>query len=178
MSLTPNTSATPYVTAAEFLRYVDANYVGQLTRDDGLSWTAAELVDGDVETLNEILLRASGDVESACIRANLFEPEDLRALLDEGGSGAALLRGLVSDLAVGYLSDRRAFRDQAPLPAVTRAREQLEMLTKGMRIFPFIETQAAGRPVQRFITRYEVERSKLMSSDRRFFGYRSRDYRY
>lgn len=172
---TPASGGSSYCTPTEFLMHVDSTYAGQLVSDSGLQLTAAQLATDGV--LEEVLRRASGVVESHCFRGRRYDACDLKKLLDAGGNAAAYLRGLVADVAVGLLRDRRVFDDTRPLPSVRRAEETLALLARGEAILPFEESADAGLPDWDRLTRSDIERTGMVTGDLRFWGNRSRDWR-
>ena len=174
-SRTPVTGDEPYCTAEEFLLHVDNEFVGQLAGDNGQIFTAEQLLSSGV--LTEALKRASGRIEAACLRGHMYDASDLAKIMDAGGNSAAYLRGLCADVAVGLLRDRRVFDDQNPLPAVQRAQMDLKDLANGVQIFAFLETQDAGTPGQRYLTRADLQRANLLTLDARYWGARTRDGR-
>lgn len=172
---TPVTGSKPYCTAEEFLLHVDREFAGQLAGDAGRIATADQLLSDGV--LEEVLKRASGRIEAACLRGHMYDAADLAKIMSAGGNSAAYLRGLCADVAVGLLRDRRVFDDQNPLPAVQRAERDLKDLAGGVQIFAFLETQDAGTPTHRFLTRSDLQRVNLPTLDSRYWGSRTRDGR-
>lgn len=166
-----NSSHSPYCTVEEFLRHVDRDLVGRLVRDDGGVDTGTELNFDAV--LEEILLAASGEIESACTRGEFYSPEDLAALSASGGAGAAQLRSLVSATAIYLLRMRRGHSGSAPLPQEQWAMDRLDALARGARIFPFAPVQRAGRPSHRFISAEARAEVGYLTDDERFWGRRT-----
>lgn len=172
---TVRSGTAAYCTVEEFLRHVDRDFAGQLVRDDGgVDDAEGELPFDDV--VGEALRHASGEVESACTRGNLYTPADLAVLAASGGNGAAFLRGLVADLAAARLRARRAHVAE-PLPQEQKAMELLDALSRGVRIFPVAEAQDAGLIRSRFETPEERRQVGYLTDDSRFWGRRSHAYR-
>ena len=157
--LTPTSGDIPYCTPTEFLRFHDANQVGQLVRDDRLQMTYAGLLLDPI--LTNHLAAASGDLESAALQGNRYAPADLAALQ---GNGRALLARLVATLAWGTLMERRGWPDGKIPATVLAARQTLLSLSLGQSVLPFAEVTAAGNPRSRFRTAFELQRTALTAN--------------
>lgn len=105
---------------------------------------------------NQNLLTAINDacglLESACLRGQAYSPSDLSALASQvdgngnpGVSGQYLKR-ILSDITAFDLVTRRFGPNppQTVLEAYNRAMDQLDALSRGERIFSFVETAEAG----------------------------------
>src|SRR2546428_9807095 len=89
MSLTIN-SGTQTISPVQFLARYDGRTIGDLVSDDGTNhtmvgsppvYTASVLYTN--ETLLLLLQEAMGEVESACLVANRYQPSDLANLLNQ-----------------------------------------------------------------------------------------------
>lgn len=147
MPQTPLTSATPYATAVDLFVFHDPQQVGELLVDRGAPTPQrATLVNTATplgESLNRLLLAASGELERACAVGKRYTPTDLQALT---GAGAEGLKKLVCDLAFWMLRQRRqpGASDPRMVPGAQQAAETLAALRKGEQVFPFEEAAAAG----------------------------------
>lgn len=142
MPATPATTASPYCTAFQAMQYHDYEQIADLLRDgdDARPSRGGAMASA---IFAQMLLAASGELESACLRGQRYTPEDLNALT---GAGAAFLQKTVADLAFWRLMQRRqpASADPERVPGAKQAMESLEALKSGERIFPFLETQLAS----------------------------------
>lgn len=166
MAQTCISSATSYLSAAEFLKRCDKRTVGQLVSDDDNIVSGSSLLTD--ENLAAALLDASGDVESAATIGGKYLPVDLAAL-----SGAALgkLYRILADVTIAYLIERRPELVTKDPPSLGRSMVWLEQLAQGTRIFAFSETMAAGRPECDVTTPQEVEQRNLTTFQAsRLFG--------
>lgn len=144
MAITPLSTSTSYCSAADLLVRYDWRVLGELLAD---SDSAAPLTQSQVlasTTLAELLLASSGEVEAACLVSERYIPDDLAALT---GGALSLLKDLVADLTVGRLYKRRPSRDPAlkPPTATQDAREMLDLLREGQRIFGTIQHAQSGQ---------------------------------
>src|SRR4051812_44738426 len=119
--MTPITSATRYCSGSEFCGptgFYDSRVIGDLvsingTRDPSPHTNAKVLANLD---------SASGEVESACLVAGRYTPDDLNALT---GMGAALLKRIVASLAYQYMRGGKGRpEDKEPLECI-KAEKQL-----------------------------------------------------
>jgi hypothetical protein len=94
--------------------------------------------------LNAALTDASGRLESACVRGNIYAPSDLANVLS--GNSLGYLYRIVTELTVCYLYDRRpnALADMEPPAFYGRAEVELAELANGQRIFALDVTADAG----------------------------------
>lgn len=99
-------------------------------------------------TLARILLSAAGRIEGRCLVGKRYQPDDLRALVDAGGSAAEILIKLNADLAFWMLCQRRQPNASDPknVPGAAEAYEYLKALGEGEAIFGFRESAEAGLP--------------------------------
>jgi hypothetical protein len=173
--------AEPYCSASQFVKYVDTNFIGNLVTDSGHALTAQQLVDSydsSESVIYEVLCQASSIVDMHALRGRRYTTDDLRALAESPLVGSRMLRGLVADVAVGLLRDRRVFNDDRDLPNVRRAEKTLKELANGDVIFPFDENARAGLPKGAFLTEADLNRTGMVSYQQRdYFGRRSRDDR-
>ena len=146
---TPISTATPYCPAADFLSYHDWQQAADLLRDgDAPRPTRAALLDaasGPGAMLAQVLLAASGELESACLVGKRYTPTDLGALT---GSGLQYLKKLTADLAFWRLAQRRQPGSSNPdqVPGAKQALEELKRLRDGEAVFGLVEAAEAGLP--------------------------------
>lgn len=165
---TVNSSSSPYCTPAAFLRYADARTAGDLVGDVGQRVDPVSLLTDAV--LAAALLRASGDVEAACLAGERYRPADLTAL--SGTAGGEYLAGLVADLALGYLYRRRPDKGQAP-GCVGDALAKLAQVKQGEAVFGIVEVEQAGRASHEVEDAQDVEdRALTATAMSRYFGTR------
>ncbi len=173
MAQTPLTSATAYATGTQLLNYHDGRKIGDLVNDDGSRETAVAAN----AIVAKALLRASGDVEAACLKGGRYKPVDLAALLTGGGAGAEFLIGLVCDIAFWHLCKRRhklAVKAKE-IAGVDEAFETLQALSAGEQILSFLESAEAGLPSTETETvDQKDDRQGVATIAERFFGRVSR----
>lgn len=157
MALTPNSSANPYCSPAQYQNFVDVRLTGQLVRDDGTIATASELLSDPV--LAAHLAAASGEVEAAALYGGRYLPSDLQAL---NGVSAQWLAKLVANLAFGSMMQRRGY-DLQKYPQVVDALAQLEKIRAGDVILAFAEIEQAGVAASRYRTLAEIESARLLT---------------
>jgi len=148
---TPLTSATSYCSAAEFVKRYDVRSIGDRLGDTGVRVDATSaLTDPNLAVL---LRQASGMVEEACFRGRRYTPDDLTTLLLSGtppgtSAGADRLRGLVADLTLWLVYNRRPDPTR-PIPSQCQlAHNTLELLATGYRIFSLSEFADAGKEIK------------------------------
>lgn len=149
MAQTPLTGAAPYCTPAALLTHKDANAVADTLADDGSRPSRSAMLDpasavGAV--LARICQRASGDFEAALVGRGRYAPGDLAALLADNENMAALIEGVVADVAYLRLVGRRqpVAAKVEDVPSAKLAIETLEQLRVGERDLGFVENAAAG----------------------------------
>ncbi len=180
MAQTPLSTATPYCSALKLFTYHDAQQCADMLRDgDGPRPSRLCILDPTSDpgaVLLEILLGASGELESACLIGDRYSPTDLGALT---GSGLQRLTKLVADLAFWTLAQRRqpSSADPEKVPGAKQALAELDRLRNGERIFGLQESADAGLPD---VSEPEPTRnigSPVVSQSSRFFGTSSGDPR-
>ena len=109
----------PYATGADLVLRFDHDLVGDLATDDRETQTRANVIDHPVVLM--ALLEAEGQINAALRYGNKYKAGDLEGLT---GSGLEYLKGLVCDLTMSRLFNRRpescpenadAIRDRAML---------------------------------------------------------------
>lgn len=190
MPLTPNSSLTPYIQPSELLSRYDYRAVGMLVSDDNTicsyttpaTQTYANILAQISNTstiyyanFNTTALGASGELESACLKGDRYQPPDLQALITQGGVSAGYLKDIVAALQVMRLYNRRGGLQPSDL-AVKRyevAQAELLNLANGSSIFSFQETEDAGVPDSAYLTHFQILRQQFMpTAYRRAFGIR------
>jgi len=170
MAGVPNSSATAYATPAQLRLYKDLRLVGDLVLDNGTREGTTGAQDVDAVIL-QALNWASGEIESACLVANKYQPADLNALT---GMSQASLVGLCCDLAFWKLLGRRY-----PTMAITEeyrsAMEKLDRLRLGERIFGIQANMDAGLPSDKFVQQADIDRANLNTTIAcRYYGRRGK----
>lgn len=157
------------------LERFDARSIGRLLSDDATALTSTQILASTV--LTSILMEASGMVEAACLAGGKYSSADLTLLQSPTmTNGGQTLAGLVADLGMWRVWDRRPTKD-SPLPKRCElAFALLDQLRAGDRIFGFVETQAAGRIDHSRMTPDEVrDRNDSVTILKRYFGDRASD---
>jgi hypothetical protein len=171
MSQTPNSALTSYASVSDLLLRKDARIVGELANDDGSVSNPAALATHPA--VAAALNAASGEIESACLIGERYTPADLAALT---GVSAEYLKSLVCDIAMHRLAERRGLRFEDTHVAFDRARETLDRLRSGDRIFSFAEAEQAGVASDQFVQGFQLDRLNLASNNSRYFGTRMNRY--
>ncbi len=166
---TVETSATSYLSAAQFLLRIDWRTVADLVSDDGTRVTKAALPADP--NLAACLLDASGILEEACLVGGRYHPVDLAALT---GAGQAALYRLLSRMTMCLLFERRPDREMKQPWIIEYVEDQLQKLRDAERILSFVETEQTGVAITRVETAQDVERRNgAVFQSRRFLGRRS-----
>lgn len=168
---TPETSASPYCSPADFLARFDARLAGDLCSDDGTRVAPGSLPSNPA--FLAALADASGELESAASASRRYSPADLAAIVAAGGNGASIVKRLVAALALGFLRDRRGLPASDMPEQVEAAREQVKKLRDGEAILPTVQAMNAGLPQSQFLARDDYERLNLVSNQARIFGDRT-----
>lgn len=169
MPKTVETSATSYLSAAEFLKRADARTVGDLCSDNGTRVSVGSL--SSDPNLAAALLDASGLLEMSCLRGGRYHPTDLAALT---GAGQAALYRLLARMTICCLHERRPDMEMKQPWIVEDVQKQLERIENGETIFSFLETEEVGVPTNRVETSQNVEaRNGTTFIAGRLFGRRS-----
>lgn len=164
---TDASNASSWLSVAELLKRYDYRAVGDLVADDDTRVSEASLATDD--NLLAVIKDACGEIESACLRGEIYSAADLAALT--GVSQGKLYR-ITSDLTMAYLWDRRGGTGDMP-SYYYRAMEALDQLAKGIRIFSFAEQTEAGHLTHRNDLAEDFDNRKSTSSQAsRLFGRR------
>ena len=128
------------------IRYIDERLLKELTSDTNSDAT----IDGSNTILTEALLRGGEEVASAATRSQAYTVTELETLATDGN---ALLRGLVADLALCYLFERRGGEVPESVKAkANRAQQMLGDLRDGRRVFAVDANREAGTAAISVIT--------------------------
>lgn len=168
---TPLSGSSPYCTPQRFIDAYDLRTVGDLLSDTNTRLISSQILASTV--LNELLMEASGWVESACMVAGRYAPADLAALT---GNSAQMLAGMVAGIAMFFLWDRRPERlAKMALPAkADMALKQIGALEQGTAIFGILEVTQAGVPNVEFVTPEDIRtRNGVVNQARNLFGNRA-----
>lgn len=169
MPMISNSSSVPYASPADFISRVDVAIPGLLTRDDQSVASAEELLTDPV--LNDALLDASGVLESVCLMAERYSPDDLKALT---GGSLGLLKRIVCGLAIQFLRERRGIMEPVQYPMAQQALKWLDALMEGSAIFSFLETEKAGLPLTVRMQAFDFYQGlpTLITNNPRYWGIR------
>jgi hypothetical protein len=171
-----------YCTIAQFLVRVDWNTVAQLLSDKDANGVITILTLTQVQasdTLLAILKEACGYVEMACIKGERYSVADLVALatgsLADGSYNAGeTLAGLVADIALARIYDRRPDRRAEMPERCLEAWAKLDALAEGELIFPFVEAADAGHMDEDEVVDSDLQRRNgLTFQANRYFGNRA-----
>jgi len=121
-----------YATAADMLNAFDARVLGDVCSDDSTAIEPTALAAN--AKMASALLRASGEVEAACLAGAMYSPADL---VDLSENGQALLVEIVCCVAMCKLLRRRpsARSEELQKAVCEEAKERLEQLRKGQAVF-------------------------------------------
>lgn len=171
------TSETGYATAADLFRFKDWNQIADWCSDTGIRPTKPALLDPTSPVgavVAEMLLAASGEVESACLVGKRYTPAELASLT---GSTKRLLTAIVCALALYSAASRRnPLTAPKEVPGYQAAKEQLDLLRKGEAVFglaPQMEA-AVGPSVVPMVATDGSDARRTVTQARRFFGDRDR----
>ena len=164
------TTLVPYLTAAQFLSRYDKRTSLEWASDDDDPLTEAEFIASTM--INDLLLEASGEVESACLMGERYSVVDLQALT---GATGQLLKGIVGGLFLGKLWGRRPRTPAEAFPTATQQSQgYMEQLYMGRRIFGLTTVMEAGRIEHEVMTPRDIEERNFTSSKiRRWLGMRA-----
>lgn len=172
---TPASGVASYCSIAQFLVRADWNTIAQLLSDKPQSGVVTILTLTEVEastTLTAILQEASGYVEMACIKGERYSVADLVALA--GTNAGETLAGLVADLALWRVYDRRPDRRAEMPERCQEAWAKLDLLAEGELIFPFTESAQAGHMDEDEVVDADLQRRNgLTFQASRYFGNRA-----
>ena len=117
--------------------HVDTRLLNELASD-----TASDGTYTSSTVITEALLRGGEEVASAATRSQAYTVTELETLATDGN---ALLRGLVADLALCYLFERRGGEVPESVKAkANRAQTMLNDLRDGRRVFAVDANREAG----------------------------------
>ena len=178
---TPASGLAPYCSPAQMLDFVDIRTIAQLLSDGQVPISEAEALTS--QRLVNILMSASGHVESACMVGsryviNPYANPPINDLAALNGNSQMLLIQLVAGIACWLLWMRRpSFAPRIQLPGVAEiAKEMLGQLERGEAIFGTVEAQTSGVLSDYVEKTADVERRRLVEEIARpFFGTRSRE---
>ena len=144
--------------------YVDSRILQELATDDNTDGTISSST-----TITAAILRAGEEVASAATRSNTYSTVDLDTL---AAANNGMLEGLVSDLALCFLFERRGGDVPEVVKAkASRAQASLSDLRDGKRVFANDTNRAAGLPSVAVIA-VQARGNLGMASDSSFFPFR------
>lgn len=182
MSVT--TGDSPYCTPATLLDVVDANQIADTLLDNGQRPSRAAMLDSTSEAGRKLLRKcreASGAFESYLLARGHYAASDLADVVAASGNTAALVEGIVGQVALLCCLQRRQ-PVAADFEAVAGAKlvlEALEALRVGERELGVSENVAAGEGIGVLplasADEYGRTHGALVSGSRRLFGKRAAD---
>lgn len=141
-----NSTSTAYCSPSEMLTFFDRRIIGMLVSDTGSPVTDLFQLQNNTN-LQEALMLASAEVEAACARGGRYNKDDLTAIYNSNTAAKRFLTWLTASIALYRLWQRRG-DPSLVVGDFTSALQYLEMLETGKRIFPFTETEEAGRRLE------------------------------
>lgn len=146
---------------ANFALYVDTRLLAELASDSNSDGTVASST-----IITESLLRSGEEVASAATRSNAYTVAEIETLATEGNG---MLRGLVADLALCFLFERRGGDVPESVKAkANRAQSTLTDLRDGKRVFAVDLKRESGTATVQVITA-STRGSLVMNADSTFF---------
>jgi hypothetical protein len=144
-----------------FALYADARLLAELASDDNTDGTVSSST-----IVTQALLRAGEEVAAAATRSNAYTVAELEGLATDGN---ALLRGLVADLALCFLFERRGGDVPESVKAkAERANVHLSDIRDGKKVFAVDGNRNAGTATVDVISS-AVRGSLGMVSDSSFY---------
>jgi len=144
-----------------FALYVDTRLLAELASDSNSDGTVSSST-----IITEALLRAGEEVASAATRSNAYAVAEIETLATDGNG---MLRGLVADLALCYLFERRGGDVPESVKAkANRAQATLADLRDGKRVFAVDLKRDSGTATVQVITA-STRGSLVMNADSTFF---------
>ena len=180
MTLTLDTTATPYMSELQYCARADCRTVADLVSDNGLrvggpGTTPQDLV-GNVNLL-AALIDASGDLEAVCLIGGRYHQTDLAQIAAATGTGAqGKMFRVLARMTTLLLWERRLDR-AVPQDLARQVAEDKQRLAAGDDIFGSLTHEAAGLPAVRVENGADVRRRHLADTRaHRFFGRRDDTY--
>jgi hypothetical protein len=163
-------SLTPYCTVQQLTFRYDVRTIADFASDAGVRINVNNLTNN--ATILELLGQASGMVEAACLKGDIYSATDLQNLT---GNSSKLLAGIVADLTIWLLWNRRQNRERALPPQVDVSIKALEQIEIGKKVFAIQENMDAGiLPNPQFMTERDLTVRNYSSNQAgRFFGRRA-----
>lgn len=171
--MTPDSTNVPYLTPQDYLARKDYNSVAQYCNDNpGTPITPLPAALYTNFNLLVALNSACGELESACLRGLAYSVSDLQSLQ---GASLDYMKTILSDLATYRIMTRRL--GPAPpetiISAYNSAMASLDALSRGERIFSFVQTAQAGVASTQAIPQWQGFANNLISARwGSFFGIR------
>jgi hypothetical protein len=146
---------------ANFVNYADERLLKELATDDNTDGTISSST-----IITQALLRAGEEIASAATTSNTYSVTDLETLATANN---AYLQGLVADLALCYLFERRGGDVPESVKAkANRAETALSSLRDGKRVLAVTSNRDAGLP-QLSVVNANVRSQLGMTADDAFF---------
>lgn len=174
MALTPLSSSTPYITAAQVFDYYSRSIVADFLKATPTAPRPSYLAMVDPTNpagirLLRFLGRGAGEIESHCLMGKRYQPADLAALT---GNSAAFLQGLnaARGMWFGYQATKPGTARPEDCPGAVESLEILKALKAGDQIFGFDETADAGLLDTQTGDPAKLQSSQVVNEAARFFG--------
>lgn len=169
--IVPISSAVPFCSTSRFLQLYDARQTGDLLLDNNMRLTGIPSLESN-EILNNLMLEATGEVESWVYCAQKYNVSDLQSLT---GASKKLLERITGAIAWWFAYDRR-HQGSKPIPAMSAwAFGKLEMMLDGKNIFGLAANSIAGNPVSGIMSCQDWRRLALGTDvSRRLWGLRAK----
>lgn len=150
------------LTNVQSAQFVDTRLLAQLTSDSNTDAT----IDSGNTVLTNAILRAGEEVASASTKSNSYTVSELEALATANN---AMLQGLVADLALCFLFERRgADVPESIKVKANRAYQTLADIADGKRVFAVDSNRSAGSSTVSVVST-SVRGSLRMVADSPFF---------
>jgi hypothetical protein len=175
--MTPNSSVTPYVLPADMYSRFDPRLMAQLCSIDPAN-PVTYPPDGDTDTLStnstflEQINIGCGELESACLRAGIYQVSDLQSLQ---GMSLSYMKTIIASIVIMNLYNFRSGPNpsEAVVNNYNKAMEALTDLSDGKRIFSFAQTEQAGLPTNyRMTAQNQIQNDMVTARWQRMFGVR------
>jgi hypothetical protein len=128
----------------EFLKRVDRAAVAKLASDDAqgkpVILTALPTDPNVIAALRD----AGGWFETAVSRGRRYELADIAVVLASDTNARGILYRIVADLGWFFLFQRRPNKDVPAPPSLEYSLKLMDELGDGKKVFPFLESEAAG----------------------------------
>lgn len=156
-------ATSSYLSADDFVLFVDYRLPAQWLSNTQAALTLAALKASD--ELDAFLRASSGELEAAVLAGLRMTAADIVTLINENCNAGVLIKDILAGLTLGRCWAHRPRTSDEPYPiAATWAREMIEQLYQGRRIFGLQATVEAGVMNHDLITKEQVQTRSLATS--------------